>query len=69
MITAADSGGPTEIVENGATGFVIPPEASALAETITQLLEDPVLAERMGATGYERYKNITWPETVRRLLA
>src|SRR5262249_48770029 len=45
-------GGIGEVVEEGVTGFLVPPrDASALAAPITQLLKDPGLAARMGMAG------------------
>lgn len=68
VITMADSGGPTELVEHDVSGFVLPPDSEPLASAITTLFEDSQLAEAMGAAGYERWKHVNWPETVARLL-
>lgn len=68
VITATDSGGPTELVHHGDNGFVLSPEPATLAEKITMLMEDTASAERMGRNGYDTYSTITWPETVRKLL-
>ncbi len=44
-----------EIVEDGRTGYLIPPgEAQALAEHALTLLQDRALRERMGTAGRER---------------
>lgn len=69
VITAQDSGGCTEVVRDGASGFVVPPDPSQIAQRITSLVENPSLAEKMGTAGYEDSKHITWPHTVSRLLA
>src|SRR6266576_1814586 len=43
------SGGLAEVVENGRSGFVVPPkDANALAKAITQLLKSPDLLAHMG---------------------
>lgn len=40
-------GGLPEIVEDGVTGFVVPPnDSAALAERVSRLLDDPALARR-----------------------
>jgi glycosyltransferase involved in cell wall biosynthesis len=48
-------GGCREIVLDGVTGFLIPPQdESALAERLRALLDDRPAAERMGAAGRKR---------------
>jgi glycosyltransferase involved in cell wall biosynthesis len=45
-------GGIPDIVEDGATGLLVPPEdADALAEALVRVLSDRALAERLGAGG------------------
>jgi glycosyltransferase involved in cell wall biosynthesis len=68
VITTTDSGGPAELVRHGVTGFVVPPDPNDIAECITKVFEDPAIAERMGTNGHEQWKDITWPETVQKLL-
>lgn len=47
--------GPTEIVEDGVTGFLVPPSDPAiLAERIINLLKEPQLAKEMGVYGNKR---------------
>jgi glycosyltransferase involved in cell wall biosynthesis len=44
-----------EIVEEGVTGFIVPPnDAAALGERVRQLAEDPALVRRMGEEGRRR---------------
>jgi glycosyltransferase involved in cell wall biosynthesis len=53
-IVATNVGGIPEIVENGKNGFLVRPRAPLeLAEAICMLLEDKILAERMGRKGAE----------------
>ena len=47
-------GGNAEIVENGRTGLLVPPEESgALGEALLRLLRDPEFASRLGKNGRE----------------
>jgi colanic acid/amylovoran biosynthesis glycosyltransferase len=48
-------GGVPEMVQEGATGFLVPErQPLALAEALGRLLADPELARSLGAAGYER---------------
>jgi L-malate glycosyltransferase len=54
-VVATDVGGNAEAVEDGVTGFIIPPEnPQALATAISRLLGSPALATRMGVAGRQR---------------
>jgi len=54
-VVASDVGGVREIVDNGVTGFVVPPkDPEALGKAISSLLLDPVLADRLGHAGRSR---------------
>jgi glycosyltransferase involved in cell wall biosynthesis len=59
-----------EIVEDGATGFVVPPnDSAAIREKLSWLESHPAEAERMGAAGRARAQAVfAWPEVVRRCL-
>lgn len=47
-------GGNIELIEDGVTGLLVPPEnAQALAAALLQLLRDADLARRLGANGHE----------------
>jgi phosphatidyl-myo-inositol dimannoside synthase len=51
-VIVGDSGGAPETVREGETGFVVPPgDHALLAERLILLLEDPALAQDMGASG------------------
>jgi glycosyltransferase involved in cell wall biosynthesis len=51
-VVAANDGGPTEIIDDGQTGFLVPPhDDEALATRIAALLQDPVMAKRIGEAG------------------
>lgn len=56
-IVASRVGGIPEVVEDGVTGVLVPPEnPEALAAAITQLLKDPDGARQMGCRGRERIR-------------
>ena len=52
-VVASGAGGPLEIIEDGRTGFLVPPgDDVILADRIVKLLEDTELARRIGEAGY-----------------
>ncbi len=69
VITCRDSGGPTELVTDGQHGFVTDPTADALADALRKVMRDRTLAERLGQQAHARGAELTWPETVKTLLA
>lgn len=71
VITCTDSGGPTEFVRDGETGFVTAPEPEVIAAAIESLYAKPEAAVAMGQQGLARYRamNINWPQAVFRLLS
>lgn len=52
-VICTDSGGPPEYVEDGETGYVVPPDPVALASRLVQLLTDPATTETFGARARE----------------
>jgi glycosyltransferase involved in cell wall biosynthesis len=51
-VVAAATGGVPELVEDGRTGLLVPPgDAAALAAALRRLIEDRVLARRLGEEG------------------
>jgi glycosyltransferase involved in cell wall biosynthesis len=71
VITCRDSGGPLEFVEDGVSGFVVEPDADAIAERIDRLYLDRRLARDLGEAGCASLaaKDISWPRVLERLLA
>jgi glycosyltransferase involved in cell wall biosynthesis len=54
-VVATDVGGNSEAIQDGVTGFVVPPrDAPALARGICQFLEDGCLASRFAVAGRQR---------------
>lgn len=68
VLTATDSGGPTEQVEHEATGFILQPEAAAFATRLDEIAGDAALAERMGQKGLAYAAGHTWDSVVKRLV-
>lgn len=58
-VVASGAGGAVEVVDDGVTGLLIPPnDASALARAILTLMENRALADRMGQAGRERVERL-----------
>ena len=69
VITARDSGGPLEFVEDQVTGFVSEPDPSHLAEAMDRLADDRQLSLSMGSRGMLQLeeKKINWDHVVEEL--
>lgn len=53
-VVGTTTGGSAEILEDGVNGLVVPPDdAMALASQVKRLIDDPLLARRLGITGAE----------------
>lgn len=59
-----------EVVEDGRTGLLVPPDdTAALRDAIAELLADPERAARLGSAGRERVRALySWDATARRYL-
>jgi glycosyltransferase involved in cell wall biosynthesis len=70
-VVASQVGGLPEVVEDGVTGFVVPPgDVAALHDRLAQLLADPALARRLGANARQRVlERFTWTTVADRCLA
>ena len=68
VITCTDSGGPTELVRDGETGFVCEPTPASLAAALARVTEDAALAERLGAAAAAQAATMTWADAVKRLV-
>lgn len=59
-VVASSSGGIVDLVEDGVTGILVPPEnPSALAKAMASLIEDRETALAMGRNGLERVRGFT----------
>ena len=64
-VVATRVGGLPEIVEDGETGYVVPPrDERALAEAIVRLLRDPALRRRLGTNGKRKLERECSPKRV-----
>lgn len=68
VITAPDSGGPLEFVEDAINGLVAAPDPDAFADAVNRLAADRRLAADLGAAGLVRAQAITWEGVVERLV-
>jgi glycosyltransferase involved in cell wall biosynthesis len=69
VITCRDSGGPVELVADAVSGLVCDPTPASLADAMRRVMDDPGLAERLGAAAHARGQQLTWADTVRQLSA
>ena len=69
-VVASRLGGLPEVVEDGTTGFLVPPgDTAALRDRLEQLLHDPGLARRLGRRGRELIcERFTWWAVAERCL-
>ena len=69
-VIASRVGGLTEIVEDGVTGYLVPPgDVATLRERITDVLGNPAAAARLGSMARERViTELTWDRCAQRCL-
>lgn len=70
VITAEDSGGTLEFVEDGETGFIVKPNALSIAKAIDEIAQSRHLAAELGCNGKARLKsmNISWDNVIENLV-
>lgn len=69
VVTATDSGGTLEFVDDGATGRVVAPTPEALGDAVAALHADRTTAAALGDAGRARAAAITWDGVIDRLVA
>jgi glycosyltransferase involved in cell wall biosynthesis len=80
VITLADSGGVLDLVADGVSGWVCPPDAASptaasptacLADALAEAAADAAECRRRGEAAHAMLlaKNLTWPATIARLLS
>ncbi len=68
VVTASDSGGVLEFVEDGVNGAVCDAVPEALATAINRLAVDRTRAAAQGDAGFEQARGITWDGVVEKLV-
>jgi predicted metal-dependent phosphoesterase TrpH len=64
-VVAAATGGALELVHNGRTGALVPPDEPRLfAAALLELADDPALRRRRGAAGRAAALERTWPTSI-----
>jgi glycosyltransferase involved in cell wall biosynthesis len=71
VVVPADGGGAAELVEHESTGFVVEPDARAVAARLDELYADRARARRMGARGRDKILslNLSWERVVERIIS
>ena len=66
-VVATEAGGNKELVDDGYTGFLIPPnDHIKLANKILLLLQNKELAEKMGKNGKKKvYEKYSWDKIIK----
>jgi len=69
-VVVTDVGSISEVVDEGKTGFVVPPrDSQALAEAVIRLLKDKRLRKEMGENAYNKLKNdFSWGRIAKRTI-
>jgi glycosyltransferase involved in cell wall biosynthesis len=68
VITCTDSGGPTEFVRHGVNGWICEPVPAVLAGHIRAADADRGAAARLGDSGYDLARTITWDGVIEKLV-
>jgi 2-deoxystreptamine N-acetyl-D-glucosaminyltransferase/2-deoxystreptamine glucosyltransferase len=67
-VVASDVGGIPEVVRDGVTGLLVPPEdVEALATALDRLVADPALRGRLAAGAREHARSYAWPHLAGRV--
>jgi phosphatidylinositol alpha 1,6-mannosyltransferase len=68
-IVAPASGGPLDLVDDGETGYLVPPgDRDALSAAVRKLADDPALRAQLGAAARRRVLGRTWSALTDELL-
>jgi glycosyltransferase involved in cell wall biosynthesis len=69
VLTTDDAGGPLEFVVDGQTGFVVPARPEALGAALSTAWDREEALAALGRRAFERASQLSWDETIGRLLA
>ncbi|MHB8571535.1 MAG: glycosyltransferase family 4 protein [Candidatus Dormibacteria bacterium] len=67
IVTCTDSGGPLDWVEDGVSGRVVNPSASAIGPALVAVLSDVDSRRRMSEELERRARAVTWDEVIHKL--
>ncbi|MCX6550277.1 MAG: glycosyltransferase family 4 protein [Acidobacteria bacterium] len=68
VVTAIDSGGPLEFVQDQVNGCVCEPSPESMAGAFARFSADPAHAAALGEAGYERARLVTWDGVIETLV-
>ena len=66
-VVAVAEGGPTSLIDDGETGLLVAADPQALANAVHQIVESPLLAERLRRTALQSVRTRTWEAALARL--
>ena len=66
-VVAVAEGGPTSLIDAGETGLLAPADPQALADALIQVVENPLLGERLRRTALQSVRTRTWEAALGRL--
>lgn len=69
VITATDSGGPLEFIENGRNGYTVEPDSQNIAEAFDEIGKSKNIAKELGAKARKHLieMDITWDRVIKEL--
>jgi phosphatidylinositol alpha 1,6-mannosyltransferase len=68
-VVAPAAGGPLDLVEDGVTGYLVPPaDPDALTSAVARLATDPAMRAAFGAAGRQKVLGRSWPVLTRELV-
>jgi starch synthase len=69
-VVSSTAGAIPEVVENGVTGILVPPEdPKKLANAVVHILDDPEKMKQMSVKGKERVKEyFTWDKVAKKVI-
>ena len=69
VLTASDSGGTLEFVENGINGFVVDPDPKKIAEKLDEFYNNRERTKEMGRSALKKVKslNLNWDTVIQKL--
>ncbi len=66
-VVAVDSGGPAALIRHGRTGWLVDPDASAVASAVARLAASPYLREMVAGAGVAAARRRSWPAAMAEL--